>query len=714
MISSKVSISKLIIVLLLILQIISTNLFAQNRSIYSCDDDCNFLITDSLILDEIVIYGNRIKVKSESGKTTYLINNKLLSATGNTLNLLSHIPTVQVDLKQNISVDGYTNIMIYVDGKERDKSYLSQLNPSHIDQIEVISAPRSNYEGDVSRVLNIIIKKEKSIGVSGHIFSEIPTSKSIVYLFPAYSLNYNNNKINLYTSYNGEINLEDIDEITNRQLFNNSSYTNINSVHKVRQKNLSHKFHFGIDYHLSDRDIINYYGFYNQYSYEQDGDVTVQAEGHLSNVWEAHKEETDLNSNFLNSLYYKHLFGDNGGEIIVDISSSINRSDNTVNFINNIEVGTPFHTNTEKPEQTANSIKIDFSFPINEKLKLSSGLKKKTTDMWDDITDNFSYSENTNSVYGVINYKKQRIDLTIGLRFENSKTEFRNSQNKSLSTLLPYFAVNYKINELSNLNLSLRSSINRPSVYMLNKYTYTDDPFTIRIGNPLLIPEQSNLLQLEHSIRFKSNYISTNLFYETITDAINNLTYIYDSNIFLTQMQNLGSINQYGLQLSGVLTMGMFTFSSSYRFYNQYTYINSLAKQYGVENKSNLVFESGISSILSFKNDFALSLIFQYKTAREYIQDNTYDEALYFISLDKTFKNKLKVGLVSALPFANSFIYQGSQVQSSDFTSHYTGNLRLPTIPLMLRVNYQFNFGINRSNIKREMDSIEIRQKKGL
>jgi len=159
--------------------------------------------------------------------------------------------------------------------------------------------------------------------------------------------------------------------------------------------------------------------------------------------------------------------------------------------------------------------------------------------------------------------------------------------------------------------------------------------------------------------------------------------------------------------------MGMLTLSPSFRLYNQSTFGNSLTKQYGIKNKSNLVFESGISSILSFKNDFALSVIFQYETAKENIQDNGYDEALYFISLDKTFKKNLKVGIVSALPFAKNFIYQGSEVHAPDFSSSYTGNLKLPTIPLMFRIRYQFSKGMKRANIKREQEKVDTRPKQG-
>ncbi|GAB1454190.1 outer membrane beta-barrel family protein [Draconibacterium sp.] len=672
-----------------------------------------YLQDSSLLIAETVIVADRVKGKSETGKTIYYVSNKLLSATGNSPDLLRHIPGVQVDLKQNISLDGNPNILLFVDGKERDRSYISQLNPSQIDRIEVVNTPPSNYDGNASGVINIVLKKEKNSGVSGHVFSEIPTSKSVVYSFPTYSLNYNYNKINLYTSYNGEINYEDIDETTNRQIFGNTSVIDISSVQHVRQKNLSHKFHYGMDYHLTNRDIFNFYGFYNQYSYEQDGNVVVKATGSTNNDWDTQKQETDDNRNIFNSVFYKHQFNAEGREIAVDISNAYSHSENNVKYNDNSGDGAVIQTNTETPKQKATSMRIDFSTPFSEKFKLNTGVKVKIQDMDDSTSDGFCYYEQTYAMYGAINYKKPAFDFNIGLRAENAKTELNSSQNKSLYSFLPYVAFHYKINEHNDLYLSFRRSVNRPSVYLLNQYTYTDDPYTIRKGNPYLKPEMNNRLQLELTTRLKGNYISSRLFYETTTDAINKLTYLNDSNLFVAQAQNLGSIHQYGLQLTGALKMGMLTISPSFRLYNQSTFGNSLIRQYGIENKNNLVFESDISSILSFKNDFALSVIFQYATAKENIQDNAYCDALYFISLDKTFKKNLKVGIVSALPFAENYIYQGAEINAPNFSSKYEGNLKLPTVPLMFRVSYQFSAGINKANIKREKENVDTRPKQG-
>lgn len=669
-----------------------------------------FMQDSTILIQETVVTSDRIKGKSDPDKTTYYVNQKILQATGNTAGLLRHVPGVQVDLRQNISIEGYSDILLFVDGKEHEKSYINQLNPSRIDRIEVLNTPGSNYDGHVSGVINIILKKEKISGISGHFFSEIPTSASVVYSFPTFGLGYSYNKINLYTSYNGEINYEDIDETTRRRIAGNNSLTEILSVHYVKQKNLSHKFHYGIDYHLTSKDIFNFYGFYNHYSYEQDGDVKVQTTGEINDIWQAQKDENDKNKNLFNSLYYKHMFNLDGGEIAVDISNAYTRSENKVVSSNGLSIS----TNSESPVQTTNSVKVDFKGLINKKIKLSTGVKFKEKDMHDNTFNGFSYKEKVYAFYGSLNCKIAKFDFNLGLRAEDAMTKLDNSPTQSSFSLLPYVTFQYKVDERNSFNFSFRRSVNRPSVYLLNPYSYTDTPYDLRKGNPLLTPEFHNRLQFEYATRFESNFVSFRLFYQSIDNEINNLTYFGDNYLFVTQAQNLGDIRQCGAQFTGALKIGLLSVNPSLRVYKRLTSPNNMAKQYGIESKRNVVFESGLSTIFSFKKEYALSLIFQYATKKENIQDNAYCNALYFVSLDKTFREKLKVGIVSALPLAKTFVYQGSDIQTSGFSSEYRGNLKLPVIPLMFRLSYQFNYGKNRKKINREREKVDVRAKKGL
>ena len=113
------------------------------------------LHSNTVELNEAVIVGERIKAKSEADKTTYFINKKIYDASNTGTDILKHIPGIQVDLMQNISLEGSKDILILVDGKERDRNFLSQLNAQQIDKVEVTSTPGSKYDASVTGVINI-------------------------------------------------------------------------------------------------------------------------------------------------------------------------------------------------------------------------------------------------------------------------------------------------------------------------------------------------------------------------------------------------------------------------------------------------------------------------------------------------------------------------------------------------------------------------------
>ncbi|MDA3817126.1 MAG: TonB-dependent receptor, partial [Prolixibacteraceae bacterium] len=474
------------------------------------------------------------------------------------------------------------------------------------------------------------MKEEKDMGISGHAFSEIPTSKSVVYSFPSLGLNYSFNKINLYTSYNGEINYENIDEITTREIRKTTSTLNINTVEHVRQKNISHKFNYGIDYQLTPNDVFSFYGSFNSYSYEQDGNVELQATGAGNQIWNTLKEETDRNRNFYNSLHYKHQFKKPGQELSIDLNNAFLRTNNTVSYLHDAENNSMPYINKMNPKQTSTGLKVDFKTPIAEKFNLSTGLKANIKNMHDETSGGFNYNEQLYAIYGAINYKISDFDLNAGLRAENAETEVIVKDQHSTRYILPYTAFNFKLNKQQKIQFSYRRSVNRPSVYTLNPYTYSSNPFSIQKGNPLLKPEFKNSIYLEHSIRFGVNFISSRLFSETISSAMNNLTFLNDNMDFVTQVNNLGAIQKYGVQLSGSAKLGILTLNSSVRLYHHSTHGNSLARQYGIVNRKNIVFESDFSSILSFNNDYSFSVIFQYATPKNNIQDKTFSDALYF------------------------------------------------------------------------------------
>jgi len=686
-------------------------------------NDCNIgtilLKEESLTLSEIVVTGERIKAKTEADKTTYYMNEKMYSASNNGVDMLKYIPGVQIDLMKNISLEGSQHIVILVEGRERDRNFLSQLDPIKIDKVEIINTPGSRYDADITGVINIILKKEKESGINGHIHGEVPTSESVIYISPDYSFNYSFNKLNLYTSYNGDISHLDIIESSNRNFRDANGTTEIISDQVLRQKDWSHRFHYGFDYILNEKNQINFYAFYNPYSNELSGNVGMHVTGDKigEQNWSALKQDEDINRSAFYSLYYKHIFNKPGREIAFDLSYFNFNAENSSTYITIDSLQDNSLTkqvNIVKPDQNSLSFKVDYSSPIGEKLRFEAGIKAKSQLLLDRQSSGFKYDENVFALYGTILYNFSKFTLSTGLRAEKSASGLTNSFNNNVLALLPNATINYKPDPKQNIKLSYSRTVYRPNIYELNPYTSIDDPYTLQSGNPELKPEYRENLSIGYSKTIGNNYISSELFYKGRTNAINQYTFINNAGAFETGVANMGNIQGYGIQISGALKLNKAIAINPYLSLAEiYTRGNNLAAQYNIADKHRIAFESGLSAIVTFKYNITASLQFHYNSPVIDIQSKSFSDALYFISLEKTFKQKFKAGITSALPFSRSFTYQGTEIKGENFYIHTQGNVKMSAFPVWLKFTYLFNSGKAVNKINRTKEETDIMPKKG-
>ena len=100
---------------------------------------------------------------------------------------------------------------------------------------------------------------------------------------------------------------------------------------------------------------------------------------------------------------------------------------------------------------------------------------------------------------------------------------------------------------------------------------------------------------------------------------------------------------------------------------------------YSIKDRNQLVAETGISAIASFKYDISLIVNCVYNSPRNNIQDNNFSDALYFVTLQKIFKKSIKLGVTSGLAFTKNFTYSGSEIKDPDFSSYDGVRFMFPT-----------------------------------
>jgi hypothetical protein len=675
------------------------------------------LSEETVALDELVITGRRMRAAAGIGQTTYYANKRIQDASNTGIDLLKHVPGVHVDFRSNVLLEGSSNIIIMVDGMQRDAGYLKQLDASQIDRVEVVSSPGPAYDASVTGVLSIRLSERQS-GVDGHVHAEIPVNYSEVYLMPNYSLNYGTGKFNFFTSYNGDIRRFDIVETSSRTIINDTGMKNISSMMNVSQKSWSHRFHYGADYIMNDRNQLNFYGYFNPYSNEHGGDITIFSSGmdDENETYSGVRTDDDKNHITFYSLYYKHTFKRPGNQLAVDLSYSDLSSETATRYDFHSLPGntTDALITAMHPHRNTVSLKADLTTRVSEEVNIETGVRGALHRSADRHSGDFNHYENVLAAYTSMNFQRNNLSLNGGIRIEQSVTGLRAGFENSSLSLLPGAAANYRINSNQGIRLSYRRSINRPGIYQLNPNAISDHPLSVRRGNPSLVPVLNENIYLDYSIRPGSSFISMRLFYNHASHDINDLSWINQEGLIESRLENLGNTSQYGIQLSGALNiLNSISLNPYFRLFEVNTSAGTLAGQFDLSGRREKAWSAGMAAVASPGGNITASFIINYDSPWHSVQNTTFSDALYFLSLEREINQKYKFGIMSGLPFARSFTYHGNTVEGREFSSRSEGNILMSAVPVWIKFRYSFSSGKQVNTIQRNREQVERRPVKG-
>ncbi|MFO7789075.1 MAG: TonB-dependent receptor [Bacteroidales bacterium] len=663
-------------------------------------------------LKEVVVKQERLKAKQKVNNTTYYANSAMQSTSNTGVEMVQHIPGVQVDLMQNISLDGSQDIVILVNGIERDGAFLARLHPDKIDRIEIQNSPGVEYDAEVSGVINVILKKRENRGISGHFYANIPTALDEVYSFPSADLNYASDKLTLYTSYNGEFSFFDIEADDKRLFPSANKVSEVIKNESLHQQNWSHKLHFGADYFFNENNQLNVYGFISRFSNEQSGsfqinEIHTASEDRLMNY---EKDDNDINSSAYASVFYKHYFSENT-ELSFDANYYLLESENKLRLSDKNK-----HTEQFSHAQPRNNVlktRLNFRFPINQFVGGKAGFEQSLNHSYDDLIPEFNYSENTSAAYALADYTQNNVQINAGIRAEYFQYGNKDSEKDQIMAL-PALHVKYRLSDDANLRFSYKQSIVRPHIFQLNPNIQTIDLYSTQKGNPELKPELHSNYNVDYSLTFGNNFLNTGLFYTRKRNVIESLTLLSDEVFLEKEIHNIGRIHLFGVNTSGSFKLHeRLSLTPNLRFYKAQTQGNDLAKANYIRNKQAFNFESALSAVFLMKNDLSFSVSAQYNSQLTRIQQNYREDALYFVSFEKTFFKQLKLGITSAVPFQKEFTYQSTEISGRNFSQTTEDNIQMSLFPVWFKINYSFSSGKKAKRIERDNSFEENRPRKG-
>lgn len=634
-------------------------------------------------------------IEARPDKTIVNVDASPTSAGATVLELLEKSPGITVDNDGNISLRGKAGVIIMIDGKPTYLSstdlanLLKNMPASQLEQIEIMTNPSAKYDAaGNSGIINIKTKKGKASGFNGSIMAGITTSffknGEALYVTPksqnSINFNYRKNKFNFFGNYNpnvyngrGNLNIE-------RKFFEDngslSGYSDIATRFKFGNHNQSLKV--GVDFFA---DKKNTFGVVAS-GFKFNGHPTPVTVNTLSDA--NHDETSSMVSltenkihfkNFSGNFNYRHVFDTTGTELTVDLDYIGYR--NTSDMLLTTEFYDDMHQQSADPlllkghlpsDINIYSIKSDFTRPFKGG-RLEAGIKSSyvkndnvvdyqrlSADTWipDSRSNEFIYDENINAAYVTINKQLKKWTLQGGLRVENTIAKGYQVTNDStfkrnFTDLFPNVYITYTINDKNSLTLSYGRRITRPNYQDLNPFTYFLDSLSYRQGNPYLLPQFTNNVELTHTFKGK---IITTLNYNNTTDVISQ---IFKQNsqtkiVYFTS-DNVAKFINMGISITAPVTIS--------KWWNANFFTNIYNNHYkGIYNAEPLdisytSFMVNITNTFTIKQGFSLELSGFYRGKG--VDQLTINEPMYQMSIGgqkNILKNKATIRLNIRDPFA--------------------------------------------------------------
>ncbi|MEQ8554820.1 MAG: TonB-dependent receptor [Cyclobacteriaceae bacterium] len=538
------------------------------------------LSSDSKQLEEIVVEGERSSTEFKLDKRVFNVGADLSNAGGSALDVLNHVPSVNVNIEGVVSLRGSSGVQILINGKPSvltgdDGSGLGSITADMIESVEVITNPSAKYDAEgTSGIINIIIKKEDKRGTNGSISLNggIPRNHSV-----GFSLNHRTEKFNLFTQMGvGTNKLPNETSIVNSNLLSDTTiYSSGNEYRNEKYYNIM----LGSDYYINDLNIITLSGSFaleieeqpskTNYSMVSGGNQTTLSEWVRTETTEA------VNPKYQFDLQYKRDFEDHEDhDLIVSAVGRFFGKDQSSDFDNTTTSGASVYDLTQKTftnyKLGTYTYKLDYTRPIAEVFTIETGGQYLINDVGNDFavenlvgnefiadstqTNTFEFYQGVLGLYGTTAYEKDKWGLKLGLRLENTEintylVNTDESNDRNYTNFFPSVHTSYKVRNNISVQAGYSRRIYRPGLRDLNPFNNIRNNFSIRRGNPDLLPEFTDSYEIGSIYDFEKMSLNAAIYHRYTTDVIGNIS-VFENNVNISRPENIGINRTTGVEVN--------------------------------------------------------------------------------------------------------------------------------------------------------------------
>ncbi|MGZ3873448.1 MAG: TonB-dependent receptor domain-containing protein, partial [Mucilaginibacter sp.] len=540
------------------------------------------------LLKEVVVTAQKSQIQLGIDKKTFNVEQSLVSQGGSATDLLSNVPSVQVDVDGNLSLRGSTSVRVLINGKPSAltggniSDILQSIPASAIESIEVITNPSSKYDAEgQSGIINIVLKKNAQKGFTGMASVSAGTQNTYNGNF---SLAYQNSKINVYTNYS----YRKGSRVGNG--FSNKLTTSGDSINQTQNQLQDQNFTFtgqnirsGVDFFVSPKTTLSFSNNINIRDRDrtQNGSTLINDNGNLIRRIDQNNTSTGSGTNVDFNIDFDHKFKTKGEELTANVNYSTDKNNETDNlFSDNYDYTLPLNTNSYQNDKTNGTgrnwnFQADYTRPFNNG-KLEAGYRTTINNSNNNfvvdtlnnatggldynpfLSNRFIYKENINAAYANYQHQFGKFGLQAGLRVEDS--HIRTSLTDSVTVphkqdyirVYPSVFLTEKLSENQTLQLSYSRRVSRPRDRQLSPFIDQSDKLNYQQGNPDLRPEDTHSFELSYINYWRAVTLTSSLYYRLTNDDIQRITTPLSAtnlDTTLTTFRNVNSSSNAGYEL---------------------------------------------------------------------------------------------------------------------------------------------------------------------
>ena len=551
------------------------------------------LVEDANRLGEVEVVAKKPQMRFEIDRKVFDATQDISSEGGSASDLLSNIPSVEVDNEGEVSLRGNSSVTIWINGKasgltsDNQADILEMMPAEDIKQVEVITNPSAKYSPEgTAGIINIVLKDDRKPGYYGSVKVGADTDGGYR---ASGNINYSSSKVDAYANINYRKRAFTGGGITSRQNTSDNSFLNQTSESDGSHNNWFGRF--GATWHITRKDDlgVNLTGMLG--GGDNGNDIHyISTDGQRNTIYTSDRStNNDSDMKMYNiELNYVHKFSDRSN---IDITLSNNQWKNDGLSVYQERYiyadGRPDSTSYQTQDNNMNDksweVQVDYTNTLSEFAKIEAGYKGvfqrngSPVDTYEGATaetitqnrklyNNFKYNQDVHALYFTYGGKWGNLSYQAGLRGEywtvetlskNYDQEFNGAPAEAFSKdffkLFPSAFLSYALPKNNEIQVNYTRRLRRPWGGQLNSFRNTSDSRNISFGNPELTPEYSHSFELNYIKLWESGHtLSLSGYYRSTDDVIQRIRFLNTAeNAMYTTSENVARTQASGMEIVG-------------------------------------------------------------------------------------------------------------------------------------------------------------------